>query len=71
MKRARSGDQESWHFTEGNVISVQADSNIFCPRLRFGRPGMTFDGMRPGSRWGFFQFERRQGQAVLSLLVFT
>src|ERR1035438_6304413 len=47
MKRAISGDQEGWHFNERNVISVQADSNVFCPRLRFGRPGMTFDGMRP------------------------
>jgi hypothetical protein len=47
MKRAISGDREGRHFNERNVISVQADSNIFCPRHRFSRPRMTFDGMSP------------------------
>jgi len=47
MKRAISGDQEGWHFNERHVIRVQANPNVLGPRPRFGRPGMTFDGMCP------------------------
>jgi hypothetical protein len=41
-----SSHREGRHFNERHVIRVQANANIFGPCLRFGRPGMTFDGMR-------------------------
>jgi hypothetical protein len=52
MKRAILGDREGRHFNERHVIRVQADSNILCPRLRFSRPGMTFDGVSADLKMG-------------------
>ena len=42
-----SGHREGRHINESHVIRVQANANILGPCLRFGRPGMTFDGMSP------------------------
>jgi len=71
MKRAISSHREGRHFNKSHIIRVQANANMLRPRLRFRGSWVTIYGIRPGLRWGYFQFERQQGLAVLSLLVFS